>query len=205
MKKIICVLLALLCAITLFSCAKKNSDIAKNLEEDIPTAYAGKEPIEDKITLGSLEIVIKEKTFYINGNTYFFKDFEGHEKLTSHIDDDMIDIYVTDGKLVKCVVYKPYNTVVTEYSLEGKAMSCTKNTIDEYGNAVLSQSYDSEGKLTSFFTASYSVNCDMLEKRQYNADYDLVSVTKYEYDESDKLVREIVYDSKLKLKDVKEY
>ena len=44
----------------------------------------------------------------------------------------------------------------------------------------------------------------MTEKREYSADLDLVAVIQYEYDKNGKLAKEIIYDSKLQLKEVKD-
>ena len=116
---------------------------------------------------------------------------------------EMLDVYVKGGTLQKCVVTSADNTTVTEYNIEGKSTSMTVVTYDEYGNQNYVAYYDGEGNLKNFYTATFE-GTTMTEKREYSADLDLVAVIQYEYDKNGKLAKEIIYDSKLQLKEVKD-
>ena len=202
MKKIIAVLLMCATLLSLFACAKKKDDTTPKQLEDIPNAYVGDTVIADTVKLGNLEIIIKEQTFYIDGIKFAFSDFKDTDKLSMNFGDDMLDVYVSEGKLQKCVVTSGDNTVCTEYNIQGNGVKQTKSVLDDYGNAVLVCLYDESGKLQSFYEASFDERCNMIQKREYNASYDLIGVTVYEYDENDKPVRELQYGADLKLKEV---
>ena len=203
MKKIICFALALLCAISFSACAKKNEDDKQELREDIPKAYVGDIDVEQNIKIADLNIVIKDSIFYVNDILFKFSEFEKTNKLSTQLGDGMLDVYVEDNTLQKCVVYAGDNTSVTTYNIDGKSSSCQKCLFDEYGNKVYEAEYDGEGALQSFYTATYE-NMKISEKREYNPKMELTAVVKYEYDGDGNLLKEIVYDAELQLKEVKE-
>lgn len=204
MKRIIAVLLIIISVFTLASCAKKSGDEVKpELNEDIPNAYVGDVDVEQSIKVADLEIIIKEKTFYINDIVFTFKEFENTEKLSTQMGEDMLDVYVKAGKLQKCVVYSGDNTMVTTYNIDGKSASVSKCRLDEYGNKVYEAFYDGDGKLQSFYTAEYD-KAKITSKNEYNAGMDLTAVIRYEYDAKGKLLRTVTYGPDLKLKEVKE-
>lgn len=204
MKRIIAVLLIIISVFTLASCAKKSGDEVKpELNEDIPNAYVGDVDVEQSIKVADLEIIIKEKTFYINDIVFTFKEFENTEKLSTQMGEDMLDVYVKAGKLQKCVVYSGDNTMVTTYNIDGKSASVSKCRLDEYGNKVYEAFYDGDGKLQSFYTAEYD-KTTITSKNEYNAGMDLTAVIRYEYDAKGKLLRTVTYGPDLKLKEVKE-
>ncbi len=204
MKKIIAVLLIVLSACTLASCVKKQeATVQKELKEDIPNAYVGDVDVEQSIKVADLEIIIKEKTFYINGIVFTFKEFENTEKLSTQMGEDMLDVYVKGGKLQKCVVYSGDNTMVKTYNIDGKTTSVTKCKLDEYGNKAYEAFYGSDGKLQKFYTAEYEKE-KITSKYEYNAGMDLTAVIRYEYDAKGKLLRTITYGPDLKLQEVKE-
>lgn len=203
MKKIIAVLLALACAFAFCACAKKDEGIKKELTEDIPKAYVGDVDVQQHIQVADLEIIIKDTIFYVNDIMFRFAAFEKTEKLSTQFGDGMLDVYVKDGKLQKCVVYSGDNTSIVTYNIDGKSSEAIKKEIDAYGNTVYEARYDSAGALQGFYTASYD-KITLLEKRTYSAEMDLTSVIKYEYDKKGNLLREITYDADLTLKDVKE-
>ena len=206
MKKIIALLLCVLCLMTLFACkgAEKNEEIKERLDEKVAAAYVGDSKIEDKITLGSLNIVIKEKTFYVNDNIFYFKDFEKAEKMSMNFEGGMLDVYVKDGVLEKCETENADLTKRTVYDIKGKGVSATEYVYDEYGNAVLVSSYDGEGNLTGFYEASYK-DFKISDKRVYNASLDLTKIIKYYYSEKGELEKEAVYSPDLKLQKVIEH
>lgn len=204
MKRIIAVLLIIISVFTLASCAKKSGDEVKpELNEDIPNAYVGDVDVEQSIKVADLEIIIKEKTFYVNDIVFTFKEFENTEKLSTQMGEDMLDVYVKAGKLQKCVVYSGDNTMVTTYNIDGKSASVSKCRLDEYGNKVYEAFYDGGGKLQSFYTAEYD-KATITSKNEYNAGMDLTAVIRYEYDAKGKLLRTVTYGPDLKLKEVKE-
>ena len=204
MKRIIAVLLIIISVFTLASCAKKSGDEVKpELNEDIPNAYVGDVNVEQSIKVADLEIIIKEKTFYVNDIVFTFKEFENTEKLSTQMGEDMLDVYVKAGKLQKCVVYSGDNTMVTTYNIDGKSASVSKCRLDEYGNKVYEAFYDGGGKLQSFYTAEYD-KTTITSKNEYNARMDLTAVIRYEYDAKGKLLRTVTYGPDLKLKEVKE-
>ncbi len=204
MKRIIAVLLIIISVFTLASCAKKSGDEVKpELNEDIPNAYVGDVDVEQSIKVADLEIIIKEKTFYVNDIVFTFKEFENTEKLSTQMGEDMLDVYVKAGKLQKCVVYSGDNTMVTTYNIDGKSASVSKCRLDEYGNKVYEAFYDGDGKLQSFYTAEYD-KAKITSKNEYNAGMDLTAVIRYEYDAKGKLLRTVTYGPDLKLKEVKE-
>ncbi len=204
MKKTLCILCALLCLLPLGACAKKQADVKQTLE-DIPNAYVGDVDVEQTIEIAELKIVIKKQLFYINDVEFHFKDFEDTEKLSTNFENGMLDVYVTDGALQKCVVFSPDNQEKTEYNVQGKGTAVTRYRYDEYGQIVYEAHYGADGKLTDFYTASYGDDhIKMVEKRTYNATLDLTAVIRYEYDEKGELAREITYGPDLKLQDVKE-
>ncbi len=204
MKRIIAVLLIIISVFTLASCAKKSGDEVKpELNEDIPNAYVGDVDVEQSIKVADLEIIIKEKTFYVNDIVFTFKEFENTEKLSTQMGEDMLDVYVKAGKLQKCVVYSGDNTMVTTYNIDGKSASVSKCRLDEYGNKVYEAFYDGGGKLQSFYTAEYD-KTTITSKNEYNARMDLTAVIRYEYDAKGKLLRTVTYGPDLKLKEVKE-
>lgn len=204
MKRIIAVLLIIISVFTLASCAKKSGDEVKpELNEDIPNAYVGDVNVEQSIKVADLEIIIKEKTFYVNDIAFTFKEFENTEKLSTQMGEDMLDVYVKAGKLQKCVVYSGDNTMVTTYNIDGKSASVSKCRLDEYGNKVYEAFYDGGGKLQSFYTAEYD-KTTITSKNEYNARMDLTAVIRYEYDAKGKLLRTVTYGPDLKLKEVKE-
>ena len=204
MKKFIAILLVVLSIFALASCAKKSgNEVKKELNEEIPNAYVGDVDVEQTVKVADLEIIIKEKTFYINDIMFTFRDFEKHKKLSTQFGDGMLDVYVTNGKLQKCVVYSGDNTMVTTYNIDGKSTAVAKCKLDEYGNKVYEAFYGSDGKLKNFYTAEYE-KVTIISKNEYNAGMDLTAVVRYEYDEKGNLLREITYGPDLKLKDVKE-
>ena len=204
MKRIIAVLLIIISVFTLASCAKKSGDEVKpELNEDSPNAYVGDVDVEQSIKVADLEIIIKEKTFYVNDIVFTFKEFENTEKLSTQMGEDMLDVYVKAGKLQKCVVYSGDNTMVTTYNIDGKSASVSKCRLDEYGNKVYEAFYDGGGKLQSFYTAEYD-KAKITSKNEYNAGMDLTAVIRYEYDAKGKLLRTVTYGPDLKLKEVKE-
>lgn len=204
MKRIIAVLLIIISVFTLASCTKKSGDEVKpELNEDIPNAYVGDVDVEQSIKVADLEIIIKEKTFYVNDIVFTFKEFENTEKLSTQMGEDMLDVYVKAGKLQKCVVYSGDNTMVTTYNIDGKSASVSKCRLDEYGNKVYEAFYDGDGKLQSFYTAEYD-KAKITSKNEYNAGMDLTAVIRYEYDAKGKLLRTVTYGPDLKLKEVKE-
>lgn len=204
MKKTLCILCALLCLLPLGACAKKQADVKQTLE-DIPNAYVGDVDVEQTIEIAELKIVIKKQLFYINDVEFHFKDFEDTEKRSTNFENGMLDVYVTDGALQKCVVFSPDNQEKTEYNVQGKGTAVTRYRYDEYGNTAYEAHYGADGKLTDFYTASYGDDhIKMVEKRTYNATLDLTAVIRYEYDEKGELAREITYGPDLKLQDVKE-
>ena len=204
MKRIIVVLLVALSVFSLASCSKKQEAmVQKELKEDIPNAYVGDVEVEQSIKVADLEIIIKEKTFYINGIVFTFKEFEKNEKLSIQMGEDMLDVYVKGGKLQKCVVYSDDNTMVSTYNIEGKTTSVTKCKLDEYGNKAYEAFYGSDGKLQNFYTAEYEKE-KITSKYEYNAGMDLTAVIRYEYDAKGKLLRTITYGPDLKLQEVKE-
>ncbi|MBR0413493.1 MAG: hypothetical protein IJI67_00295 [Clostridia bacterium] len=202
MKKVISIIAVLACIFSLGACAKKQENVPQELK-DIPNAYVGDVDVQKKIKIGDLNIVIKNKLFYVNDIEFSFKDFENTEKLSTNMGKEMLDVYVKGGTLQKCVVTSADNTTVTEYNIEGKSTSMTVVTYDEYGNQNYVAYYDGEGNLKNFYTATFE-GTTMTEKREYSADLDLVAVIQYEYDKNGKLAKEIIYDSKLQLKEVKD-
>ena len=201
MKKWMSMLLVLACVITLGACAKKNEDVKEALNEDIPKAYVGDIDVKQTIKTGELNIVIKDTVFYVNDILFKFSEFEKTNKLSTQFGDGMLDVYVEDNTLQKCVVYSGDNTAVTTYNMEGKGTSCQKCLFDAYGNKTYEAEYDGEGTLQSFYTATYE-NMKITEKREFNPKMELTAVVKYDYDEDGKLLREIVYDKDLQLKEV---
>ena len=205
MKKIIALIVCVLCLSTLFACkGEDNSEIKKTLDKTVPNAYVGDVDIEQKITPGSLDIEIKEKTFYINGIVFYFREFEKAEKVSMNYEGGMINVYVRDGVFKKCEIVTEDSTRKTVYDINGKAISATEYVYDELGNAVLVTDYDGEGKLTGFYEALYK-ELQMREKREYNGSYDLIRLTRYYYSDKGSLKKEAVYNSELKLEKIIEH
>ena len=202
MKRIMSILIVAAIALSFAACGKKQ-ETAKAELKDIPKAYVGDVDVEQTIKTGDLEIIIKEATFYVNDIMFTFKEFEKTQKLSTQMGESMLDVYVKGGKLQKCVVFSEDNTVETTYNIKGKSAAVKKCVYDEYGNKVYEAFYNGDGKLQSFYTATYE-KVTLKEKREYNRAMDLTAVTEYEYDKDGKLLREIVYGADLKLKEVKE-
>ena len=204
MKRIISILAVCLCLLSLGACAKQQKDAPQQLKEKIPNAYVGDVDVQQTIQIADLKIVIKKTVFYINDIEFSFRDFEQTEKISTNMGKDMLDVYVKDGALQKCVVTSADNTTVTQYNVEGKGSSVEKVNFDEYGNKTYVAYYDGAGKLQNFYTATYDKDLKITEKREYNATLDLTAVIEYEYDNSGKPTRELVYDASLQLKEVKD-
>ena len=206
MKKLIAVLLIGLSIAGLCGCgAKKQETPVKKQLEGIANAYVGDTVIEDSLKLETLDIEVKDKTFYIEGIKFRFEDFKNDTSRTAKLGERMLTAYVTDGALEKVEITEENRVKKTQYDAKGVPLGCTTYERDTYGNITLMCSYAADGRLKDFYTATYNQQLQMLQRKDFNADYDLVTLTIFEYDTSGELARELIYGGDLKLQDIKEH
>ena len=211
MKKIIAILLIALSLLSLCACGGNQQEptevIEKSLEGTLTKAYVGDIKIADKEDLSgtTMEIHIKEKTFYVNGIKFSFSEFEKYEKLSKNVEGGVLSVYVKDGQFQKCTVSADSGNELRTYDPDGNCIAFLKQTRDEYGNITSSAEYDEKGNIVSFYTADYEKEaCRITEKREYDSTYTVQQITRYYYDNSGKLTKEAVYGSDLKLVELKQ-
>lgn len=210
MKKILAIICIILTLLSLCACGGKKQEqaevIEQSLEGTVKKAYVGETKIADKDDVDStMEIHIKERTFYVNGIKFSFSDFEKHEKLSQNYEDGVLSVYVKDGQFQKCTVSADGGKQLRTYNADGKCIGLEKQTRDEYGNITSFAKYDEKGDIVSFYVADYEKEaCRITEKKEYDSTYTLAQLTRYYYDDSGKLTKEAVYGPDLKLIEVKD-
>lgn len=208
MKKILCILLALSVLAACFTaCSKKQEpEIAENLE-GLKSGYTGDIKVNKTVKPGKIKIKLGKYTFSIADKQFTYKAFEKNEKLTTGLGKQLMDIYVKDGKFVKCEISDKdeYGNPIltTEYSPNGNPAKIVEKKYDYYGNAVFCAEYDKDGKLTGFSTMEYDKNGNIVKKYIYNPNFTLNSVEVYTYDKQNKPLKTAYYDANGKLTSVK--
>lgn len=187
MKKIILIILSVLCLVSCNQSEKKNDLTEENLKGKVKsikeTTYEAIEKF-GQIEKGDVSYYAYAVTIYnekgdrIEENHYN-SDGSLDYKVTYKYDENGNkiegNIYFSNGKLDKKVTYK----------------------YDEKGNIIELNGYNSDGSLLYKYTYKYDKKENIIEKNRYNSNGSLDEkyTYKYEYDKNNNWIQQVVYEN----------
>ena len=192
MKKIILVILSVLCLVSCNQSEKKNDLTEENLKGKVKSITENTYEAVDKF--GQIEkgdVLVDSSAVYTD---------DGHFKIYNEKGNKIEENYYnSNGSLIYKNTYKydKKGNIIEEKSYYPDGSLIYKNTYkyDEKGNKIEDNSYDSDGRLHSKYTYKYDEKGNKIEENWYNSDGRLHSKYTYKYDEKGNNIEENWYDS----------
>ena len=190
MKKIILVILSVLCLVSCNQSEKKNDLTEENLKGKVKSITENTYEAVDKF--GQIEkgdILVDSSAVYTD---------DGHFKIYNEKGNKIEENYYnSNGSLIYKTTYKydEKGNKIEEnyYNSNGRLYSKTTYKYDEKGNKIEEYHYDEDGKFNYKYTYKYDEKGNNIEKNNYDSNGRLDSKYTYEYDKNNNWTQRIEY------------
>ena len=190
MKKIILVILSVLCLVSCNQSEKKNDLTEENLKGKVKSITENTYEAVDKF--GQIEkgdVIVDSSAVYTD---------DGHFKIYNEKGNKIEENYYnSNGSLIYKNTYKydEKGNKIEEnyYNSNGRLYSKTTYKYDEKGNKIEEYHYDEDGKFNYKYTYKYDEKGNIIEENHYDSNGRLDSKYTYEYDKNNNWTQRIEY------------
>ena len=190
MKKIILVILSVLCLVSCNQSEKKNDLTEENLKGKVKSITENTYEAVDK--LGQIEkgdVLVDSSAVYTDDGRFKIYNEKGNK-----IEENY---YNSNGRLIYKNTYKydEKGNKIEEnyYNSNGRLYSKTTYKYDEKGNKIEDYHYDEDGKFNYKYTYKYDEKGNIIEENHYDSNGRLDSKYTYEYDKNNNWTQRIEY------------